>query len=41
MLGCDIVMAGRPRPADQAAAFAPVIVAIAERINNKEQTHDA
>jgi hypothetical protein len=41
MLGCDIVMAGRPRPADQAAAFAPVIVAIAERTSHKEKTHDA
>jgi hypothetical protein len=41
MLGCDIVMAGRPRPADQAAAFTPVIVAIAERTSNKEQAHDA
>ena len=36
MLGCDVVMADRPSPVDQAVAFAPVIVAFAEQINNKE-----
>ena len=41
MLGCDIVMTGRPGPTNQAAAFAPVIVAIAARSNTKEQAHDA
>ncbi|MEX0687594.1 MAG: hypothetical protein WD072_02865 [Pirellulales bacterium] len=36
MLGCDVVMAGPPCPADQAASLAPVIMAIAERINSTE-----
>ncbi len=41
MLGCDIVMSRPPSPADQVAAFAPVIMSIAERSNTKEQSHDA
>lgn len=40
MLGCDVVMCGPPCPADQASSFAPVIMAIAERSNSKEQSND-
>jgi hypothetical protein len=40
MLGCDIVMAGPPCPADQAAAIAPVIMAVAERINATEESDE-
>lgn len=41
MLGCDIVMAAAPCPAERAAALAPVVMAIAERANTKEQIDDA
>lgn len=41
MLGCDIVMAAAPCPAERAAAIAPVVMAIADRANTKEQTNDA
>lgn len=41
MLGCDIVMCGTPCPADQASTLAPVIMAIAERSNTKEQSNDS
>lgn len=41
LLGCDVVMASPSGPAEQAAALAPVVMAIAERINNKEQNSDA
>jgi hypothetical protein len=41
MLGCDIVMAAIPCPVERAAALAPVVTAIAERANTKEQTDDA
>ena len=40
MLGCDIVMAGPPCPADQAASLAPVIMAIAERTNATEDSDE-
>ena len=41
MLGCDVAMASLPSPADQASSLAPVIMAIAERSNTKEQSNDA
>lgn len=40
MLGCDIVMAGPPCPADQAASLTPVIMAIAERTNATEDSDE-
>lgn len=40
MLGCDIVMPGPPNHAEQAAAFAPVIMMIAEKVKAQEQFND-